>query len=824
MEIPPPSCRIQVSCRIRPTTNKQKSKSCLVQPPEDPQVLHVMKSTSRPGVLYQASLDHIFPHHATQLQVYQHVGASFISEVWKGYHATILAYGQTGSGKTHTIVGDIKAARQAQDEHPIDWSDNPNYTTVGLLPRLGHQFFQHQARSQDERAQAGVTITFTFSMIEIYQEKLVDLLASNDDPKNLKKKKTPLLRIRQDKTRGISIDGATDVPMTDFPNFLELLSRGLRQRAVGAHQMNASSSRSHCLFFFHLVQRRAQTKRQSSSTLTVVDLAGSEMVRKTLATGTRLTEAKHINQSLTALGMVIQALTSSNSGKMSKHVPYRNSKLTRILQPSLGGNAKTHLILTCAGDEEHLAESISTLRFGARAQGITNKPRINEEKTLEQYKQLFHQMKHQIEQLSQSIRVLKSSANVKTNHETPPCRECLARASSSSSRLRSSRKARKEDVVVDSCEKTTTVVEEEDNPSSFCYACKLESQLLIVCDGNCGHLYHSECMTSTTSNNNNVQEEAEAGEDAPEEDSLDHLTSNERSSWFCASCFPDSSVEELQTLFSEIQHERETHERMVEMNNSNYYNSELLCNNQQSRQAILSKHCLSHQLNVMTHTLEGVEQENEKLKSVKFDHEALVQALEAKEAETDILRRTLDVKEHEIERLQHQMQHQRQQVAQTQGQVEAWKSQFQQHVIRTPEHQPNSRPATSGGPNTHPHHHHPSIQNWWHGQEKKNTTTDRAAKTLDRPFKDRLLGVLNTLQEETHAFKKLNRTFHHSSSLPAIDPHPSRSSVHSSHSHRNKDRPLQLKLKKQQPSSVRNNNKSNHHVSPEKKSKNRSIV
>lgn len=273
-----------------------------------------------------------------------------------GYNATIFAYGQTSSGKTYTMEGAS--------------IDDPELR--GIIPRTATEIFNN-VMAADENIEFIVKVSY----IEIYMERIRDLL----DPYKSKVN----LQVREDHQRGIFVEGMTEVCVTSDEELLSTMRDGAANRAVAATGMNEGSSRSHSVFMVTLYQRNLVNQATKAGKLYLVDLAGSEMVRKTGASGRQLEEAKTINKSLSALGMVINALTDPNSS----HVPYRDSKLTRVLQESLGGNSRTNLIINVSPSSYNTSETLSTLRFGNRAKSIKNKAVVNEERSVEEYKILL---------------------------------------------------------------------------------------------------------------------------------------------------------------------------------------------------------------------------------------------------------------------------------------------------------------------------------------------------------------------------------------------------------------------------------------------------
>ena len=215
----------------------------------------------------------------------------------------------------------------------------------GMIPRMVSLVF-----SQILAAPNDIEFTVKISMIEIYMEKIRDLL----DPS-----KTDL-KIRDHPKKGIYIESVMETFVTEESEVYELLHLGNQNRAIGCTDMNAQSSRSHSCFIVTVEQKNNTDYSQKTGKLYLVDLAGSEKISKTGAVGTTKEEAKMINKSLSTLGLVINHLTDG----VSTHIPYRDSKLTRILSESLGGNSKTSLIITCSPARFNFDETVSTLKFG----------------------------------------------------------------------------------------------------------------------------------------------------------------------------------------------------------------------------------------------------------------------------------------------------------------------------------------------------------------------------------------------------------------------------------------------------------------------------
>lgn len=243
---------------------------------------------------------------------------------------------------------------------------------------------------------AGEHLEFTvkISMIEIYMEKIRDLLDPTKDN----------LAVHEEKSKGIYIADVTETYVTDERDVYGIMKLGQSNRSIAATNMNAESSRSHSIFILTVTQSNLEDMSCKTGKLFLVDLAGSEKISKTGATGQVLEEAKKINQSLTTLGKVINALTD----KKASHIPYRESKLTRILQESLGGNSRTALIITCSPHPYNELETLSTLRFGQRARNIKNQPKVNREYTIPELKRLLEKAEAEVDIQKCKVKALES--------------------------------------------------------------------------------------------------------------------------------------------------------------------------------------------------------------------------------------------------------------------------------------------------------------------------------------------------------------------------------------------------------------------------------
>lgn len=294
-----------------------------------------------------------------------------VDDILNGYNGTVFAYGQTGAGKSYTMMG----------------TDMDDEVGRGVIPRIVEQIFASILASPGT-----IEYTVRVSYMEIYMEKIRDLLAPQNDN----------LPVHEEKSRGVYVKGLLEIYVSSVQEVYEVMRRGGSARAVASTNMNAESSRSHSIFVITITQKNVETGSAKAGQLFLVDLAGSEKVGKTGASGQTLEEAKKINKSLSALGMVINNLTDGKSS----HIPYRDSKLTRILQESLGGNSRTTLIICASPSSYNDAETLSTLRFGMRAKAIKNKAKINAEISPAELKALLKKAQAQVTTFEQYFHTL----------------------------------------------------------------------------------------------------------------------------------------------------------------------------------------------------------------------------------------------------------------------------------------------------------------------------------------------------------------------------------------------------------------------------------
>uniref|UniRef100_A0AC34QTC9 Kinesin-like protein n=1 Tax=Panagrolaimus sp. JU765 TaxID=591449 RepID=A0AC34QTC9_9BILA len=350
---------VRVICRCRPFNQREialNSRVCVEMESSIGQV--TLLHEEAPPKLF--TFDGAYYMDSTAEQIYNDIVYPLVENVIEGYNGTVFAYGQTGSGKTFSMQGDENIPAQR-----------------GVIPRTFEHIFESIATTENTKFLVNV------SYLEIYNEEVKDLLG--DDRKTK-------LEIKEHSDRGVYVAGLSLHVCHNVQDCLNLMASGFNNRHVGATLMNKDSSRSHSIFTIY-VEALLETGSIRMGKLHLVDLAGSERQAKTGATGERFKEATKINLSLSALGNVISALVDGKS----KHIPYRDSKLTRLLQDSLGGNTKTVMIACISPSDNNYDETLSTLRYANRAKNIKNKPKINEDPKdalLREYKEEIERLKN----------------------------------------------------------------------------------------------------------------------------------------------------------------------------------------------------------------------------------------------------------------------------------------------------------------------------------------------------------------------------------------------------------------------------------------------
>lgn len=291
--------------------------------------------------------------YADQEQVFNQLGREVLDNAFEGYNTCLFAYGQTGSGKSYSMIGYGK--------------------NLGIVPKVCEEIFSRIKESDDGEKRFEVSV----SMLEIYNECVQDLLVH---PKFRKEKS---LKVSEDPKKGVYVMGLTSYLVTSYKEIARKLDEGSNNRTVGETNMNQTSSRAHTVFRINFKQifKINGEETYKTSDINLVDLAGSERAGSTGATGDRLKEGCNINQSLSTLGKVISALADKAAGKLPKSaiIPYRDSKLTRILQSALGGNSKTTMIAALSPSFANYDETLSTLRYADRVKQIKNAAIVNED-------------------------------------------------------------------------------------------------------------------------------------------------------------------------------------------------------------------------------------------------------------------------------------------------------------------------------------------------------------------------------------------------------------------------------------------------------------
>lgn len=327
---------------------------------------------------YRYSFSRVYEPDTTQGQLYDEVARPIVDDVMQGYNGTLLVYGQTGSGKTHTMFGSHSTSPENSASSGFHMHDD----NAGIVPRAVQQLF-HTIHVAEESVEFEIRAQF----IEVYMERIRDLLNSTGGS----------LHLREDSS-GFYVENCETPYVANTEELLQLVSSGLRRRVTAVTASNDASSRSHSVLNI-TVKRVNRTKHEAiMGKLFLVDLAGCEKVSKTLADGLQLAEAKLINKSLTTLGHVIMCLAEKQA-----HVPYRDSKLTQILKESLGGNSRTALIVCCSPSQLNGHETLSSLRFGARAQNVCNRAVVNRQFTMEELKSMLDLAKIEIQRLQRQL-------------------------------------------------------------------------------------------------------------------------------------------------------------------------------------------------------------------------------------------------------------------------------------------------------------------------------------------------------------------------------------------------------------------------------------
>ncbi|XP_065186816.1 kinesin-like protein KIF13B isoform X2 [Sycon ciliatum] len=370
--------KVKVAVRVRPMNRREvelNTSCCIDMTPQQTFLEHAAKGQKKFNFDYCFwSMDAADPKFSSQQQVFECLGADILDNAFDGYNACIFAYGQTGSGKSYTMMGT-----------PSD---------KGVIPKLCDTIFDRIKAKQE--GDPRLTCKVEVSYMEIYNEKVRDLLGAHNSKHNL--------RVREHKVLGPYVDGLSKLAVSSFVDIEKLMDDGNKARTVASTNMNEQSSRSHAVFNLLMTQTyfdpATQAGNEKVSKLSLVDLAGSERAGKTGAEGDRLKEGSNINKSLTTLGLVISNLADNAGGKRkTAFIPYRDSVLTWLLKDNLGGNSKTVMVATISPALDNYEETLSTLRYADRAKRIVNNAVVNEDAN----SKVIRELREEVERLRSMI-------------------------------------------------------------------------------------------------------------------------------------------------------------------------------------------------------------------------------------------------------------------------------------------------------------------------------------------------------------------------------------------------------------------------------------
>ncbi|XP_078152877.1 P-loop containing nucleoside triphosphate hydrolases superfamily protein [Carex rostrata] len=355
---------VQVILRCRPFNDDElRSKAPQVVTCDDPnREVSVTQSIAGKSIDRVFTFDKVFGPNSKQKDLYNQAVIPIVKEVLEGFNCTIFAYGQTGTGKTYTMEGECRRSKaRSRGQLPPD---------AGVIPRAVKQIFD---TLESQNAEYSVKVTF----LELYNEEITDLLAPEELSKvALEERQKKPLPLMEDGKGGVLVKGLEEEIVTSAHEIFALLERGSAKRRTAETLLNKQSSRSHSLFSITIHIKEATPEGEElikCGKLNLVDLAGSENISRSGARDGRAREAGEINKSLLTLGRVITALVEHLG-----HIPYRDSKLTRLLRDSLGGRTKTCIIATVSPSVHCLEETLSTLDYAHRAKSIKNRPEVNQ--------------------------------------------------------------------------------------------------------------------------------------------------------------------------------------------------------------------------------------------------------------------------------------------------------------------------------------------------------------------------------------------------------------------------------------------------------------
>ncbi|CAD5214440.1 unnamed protein product [Bursaphelenchus okinawaensis] len=373
---------VVVAVRVRPFNDREKQRNAqlIIDMPND--TVTEIKDPNNPNdEPKRFTFDHSYWSHdgykseksgylapssskyADQKKVFEDLGKGVLDNAWKGYHCSLFAYGQTGSGKSYSIVGFKK--------------------NKGIVPMVCEELFKQIEKKKEEHPNTEYQVSI--SMLEIYCERIRDLLSSTPPPKGG-------LKLREHPKTGFYVEGLSSSPVNSYKEIEAKIEEGTKSRTIAATNMNATSSRAHTIVKLQFVQKTSKKggdgATAKTSDINLVDLAGSERQKDAGSEGDRLKEGIVINQSLSTLGRVIKALHDKQNSKKNVQIPYRDSVLTSLLKNALGGNSKTIMIAAISPADINYEETLSTLRFADRAKSIKTQAVVNESATERQIREL----------------------------------------------------------------------------------------------------------------------------------------------------------------------------------------------------------------------------------------------------------------------------------------------------------------------------------------------------------------------------------------------------------------------------------------------------
>ncbi len=381
---------VKVAVRVRPLIKTERQDGCEPIVSVDVRSQRILAGMQSRNSDRTFQFDHVFGARSSQNEIYETCVRPLEDRFFRGFNTTLFAYGQTGSGKTYTMGTGYDEAPSTRDAQ------------VGIVRRVVCSIFD---KIKKEREQGAAQHLVQVSFVEIHNEELRDLLGKScsDVSEEQCVKKQKKISIREDTSGNVFVAGLQEKTVSEPEELMDILQQGSLLRATGSTRMNAGSSRSHAIITITLQRQPLENDENiesvgesifTTSKFHLIDLAGSERAKKTKASGERLREGININRGLLALGNVISVLSTiedeGSSGNKKRHIPYRNSKLTRMLQSSLGGNSCTVMIACVSPADTNYEETINTLRYATRARNIKNKPIVNCDPTAAEISRLRH--------------------------------------------------------------------------------------------------------------------------------------------------------------------------------------------------------------------------------------------------------------------------------------------------------------------------------------------------------------------------------------------------------------------------------------------------